>query len=96
MKSKPPFERSPGAGWGGIAARQAARIMTRRSALCRLGYAAAALLGARFLVADGPRALVSAYGDGERRCVPTTRSALWSGQPFSAGSRRQWDHEHFS
>ncbi len=56
LKSKPSLETLPGAGWGGIAARHAAGRMTRRSALCRLGYAAAAILGANFLVADGPKA----------------------------------------
>jgi hypothetical protein len=36
---------------------RAALGLTRRSVICRVGYAAAALLGAKFLVADGPRAL---------------------------------------
>jgi hypothetical protein len=56
LKSKPSFERPAGTGWAGKAAKHAAGSMTRRGALCRLGYAAAAIFGANFLVADGPKA----------------------------------------
>ena len=56
MKSKPSLERPSGTGWTGKAAKHAAGSMTRRGALCRLGYAAAAILGANFLLADGPKA----------------------------------------
>jgi hypothetical protein len=46
-----------GGGLVGAAAKFAATRLTRRSLVCRLGYAVAALAGAEFLVADGPRAL---------------------------------------
>lgn len=59
MKNKPPPERPSGTGWAGKAAKHAAGSMTRRGALCRLGYAAAGILGARFLLADGPKALAT-------------------------------------
>ncbi len=56
MKNKPSFDQPPERGWTDAAARRAAGNLTRRSVLCRLGYAAAAALGANFLVANGPKA----------------------------------------
>lgn len=76
MKSKPSRERPPGTGWAGKAAKHAAGSMTRRSALCRLGYAAAAMLGANFLVADGPKARATVVANPpcqfnqQKRCSP--------------------------
>ena len=51
-----------GGGLVGAAAKFAATRLTRRSLVCRLGYAAAALMGAEFLVANGPRAVATVKG----------------------------------
>lgn len=47
---------------------KAAIGLTRRSVICRAGYAAAALLGAKFLVADGPRALAKVAANPPPNC----------------------------
>ena len=51
-----------GDGLVGAAAKFAATRLTRRSLVCRLGHAAAALMGAEFLVANGPRAVATVVG----------------------------------
>lgn len=48
-----------GGGLMGAAARAAASRLTRRSLVCGLGYAAAAVMGAKFLIADGARAMAT-------------------------------------
>ena len=58
-----------GDGLVGAAAKFAATRLTRRSPVCRLGYAAAALVGAEFLVANGQRPM--GRGDGcSKAAVP--------------------------
>lgn len=55
LKNQPEIKHRPDLDWTGTVARNLASGLTRRSVLCRLSYAAAAVLGVRFLVAGGAR-----------------------------------------